>query len=256
MASGPDLFVVCKSCGSEVSPYITECPYCGSRLRKRAPKLEKGGIAKPVKARRKAPAIPSLGKLKPGEIPGIRADLSLRPYATIALVLAAALATIGWRAGLYSFLDLAIAGPIGSEYHRLLSSSFVYAGTGYELVGLVSIGLFGWLLERRHGLWAPLLVYGLAAVVGASLALVVDPEPIASGGNGAALGLLCAWLVPELLARRRGEETEADMFGVAAFAAVLLALPIATETAHVLVGLGGAAAGLAIGLPLMKARRR
>jgi membrane associated rhomboid family serine protease len=256
MASGPDLFVVCKSCGSEVSPYITECPYCGSRLRKRAPKLEKGGIAKPVKARRKPPPMPSLGKLKPGEIPGIRADLSLRPYATIALVLAAALVTIGWRAGVYSFLDLVIAGPIGSDYHRLLSSSFVYAGAGYELVALVSIGLFGWLLERRHGLWAPLLVYALAAVAGASLALVVDPEPIAAGGNGAALGLLCAWVVPELLARRRGEESEADMFGVAAFAAVLLALPIATEDAHVLVGLGGAVAGLAIGFLLMKARRR
>jgi len=35
----PDLFVVCKKCGSEVSPYITECPYCGNRLRKRAPKI-------------------------------------------------------------------------------------------------------------------------------------------------------------------------------------------------------------------------
>ena len=29
MTSGADLFVVCKQCGSEVSPYITECPYCG-----------------------------------------------------------------------------------------------------------------------------------------------------------------------------------------------------------------------------------
>ena len=37
MASGPELFVVCKKCNSEVSPYITECPYCGTRLRKRAP---------------------------------------------------------------------------------------------------------------------------------------------------------------------------------------------------------------------------
>ena len=35
MSSGADLFVVCKNCGSEVSPYITECPYCGSRLRDR-----------------------------------------------------------------------------------------------------------------------------------------------------------------------------------------------------------------------------
>lgn len=255
MASGPDLFVVCKSCGSEVSPYITECPYCGTRLRKRAPKLEKGGIAGPVKPRRRAP-MPSLGKLKPNEIPGIKADLSLRPYATMALVLAAALITIGGRAGLYSLLDLAIAGPIGSDFHRLLTSSFVYAGTGYELVALVSIGLFGWLLERRHGLWAPLLVYVVAAVAGASLAVIGDPEPFASGGNGAALGMLCAWVVPELLARRRGQETEADMLGVLAFVVVLLALPIATEAAHVLAGLGGALAGLAIGLPLIKARHR
>ena len=39
MSSRADLFVVCKQCGSEVSPYITECPYCGHRLRRRAPKL-------------------------------------------------------------------------------------------------------------------------------------------------------------------------------------------------------------------------
>ncbi len=48
MSPGPDLFVVCKQCGSEVSPYITECPYCGSRLRRRAPKLprvkSRGGL--------------------------------------------------------------------------------------------------------------------------------------------------------------------------------------------------------------------
>ena len=31
------------NCGSEVSPYVTECPYCGTRLRKRAPKLEREG---------------------------------------------------------------------------------------------------------------------------------------------------------------------------------------------------------------------
>ena len=41
--TAPELSVVCKSCGSEVSPYVTECPYCGTRLRKRAPKLERHG---------------------------------------------------------------------------------------------------------------------------------------------------------------------------------------------------------------------
>ena len=41
--NAPELSVVCRSCGEEVSPYVTECPYCGTRLRKRAPKLERRG---------------------------------------------------------------------------------------------------------------------------------------------------------------------------------------------------------------------
>jgi len=40
--SSPELSVVCRSCGEEVSPYVTECPYCGTRLRKRAPDLGPG----------------------------------------------------------------------------------------------------------------------------------------------------------------------------------------------------------------------
>ena len=90
VASGPDLFVVCKNCGSEVCPYITECPYCGTRLRKRAPKLEKGG-GPPRAARRRE--RPKLRRLRPGEIPGVRADG--RPYATIALVLVSVLVDAG-----------------------------------------------------------------------------------------------------------------------------------------------------------------
>ena len=50
--SQPDLFVVCKNCGSEVSPYVTECPYCGQRVRKRAPKLERGGEKELPRSRR------------------------------------------------------------------------------------------------------------------------------------------------------------------------------------------------------------
>src|SRR5215213_3502318 len=93
--SHPDLFVVCKSCGSEVSPYVTECPYCGTRLRKRAPKIEReGGVPKPPKpgrggttrqprrARKQREAGPRLSKLRTGEIPGLAGDELRRPYAT------------------------------------------------------------------------------------------------------------------------------------------------------------------------------
>ena len=112
MASGPDLFVVCKKCGSEVSPYITECPYCGTRLRKRAPKIERGGVAgaSPRRPRRRR----SLPRLKPGEIPGIRADR--RPYATITLVLASLIVTLGSRAGLWDLSNLAAVGQPTDEY--------------------------------------------------------------------------------------------------------------------------------------------
>lgn len=255
MSSGPDLFVVCKSCGSEVSPYITECPYCGTRLRKRAPKLEKGGTPKPPKPSRRKRGTPSLGRLRPGEIPGIRADLSRRPYATLALVLAAVLVTIAATPGLLGLEELALAGPPDTDYWKLVTTTFVYGGTGYQLVALVSIMLFGWLLERRHGLWAPLLVYVLGAAAGSALAVLTDDVAFVLGGNSAALALLCAWLVPEVLERRRGEETEGDLLGVAAFAAVLLALPLATVDAHPLAGLGGAGTGLVLGLPLARLRR-
>src|SRR5882762_646031 len=83
MPSGADLFVVCKKCGSEVSPYVTECPYCGHRLRRRAPKLPRDRLREP---RRGVLRRASLGRLRSGEIAGVRADTP--PFATIALVVA------------------------------------------------------------------------------------------------------------------------------------------------------------------------
>src|ERR671916_938202 len=131
MASGPDLFVVCKKCGSEVSPYITECPYCGTRLRKRAPKLERGGVPRePKKARRR----PSLGRLKPGEIPGIRVDR--RPYSTIALVLASIVVTLGFKSGAWSVANLVLTEGTSDEYYRTVTTLFVYGHTAYEVVAL------------------------------------------------------------------------------------------------------------------------
>src|ERR1700754_4467516 len=97
MSSGPDLYLVCKSCGAEVSPYITECPYCGTRIQKRAPKLDRGGVPKAPRRARQRPQLP---RLRPGEIPGIRADR--RPWASWLLVLASVLVTVGLKSTLLS----------------------------------------------------------------------------------------------------------------------------------------------------------
>src|SRR4029079_16731541 len=140
MASGPDLFVVCKKCGSEVSPYITECPYCGTRLRKRAPKIERGGVGREPKAPRRS----RLSRRKPGEIPGIRADR--RPYATITIVLASIIVTLGSRAGLWDVSNLLLWGDTTDEYYRTVTTLFFYGHTGYEGMALGARLLLGWML--------------------------------------------------------------------------------------------------------------
>jgi len=251
MASGPDLFVVCRSCGREVSPYITECPYCGNRLRKRAPKLERGGTPKPPKPPRKRP---SLGRLRPGEIPGIRAER--RPYATFALVLAAIVVTILLNAAVFRLGDLALGAGVTDEYWRAVTTLFVYTQTGYEIVVLAAVFLFGWLLERRHGPWVPLLVFLAGGAGGMLIAIAGGDADLALGGNGGALALLGAWVVRDLLGRRRGSEDDSDMLGVLAIAVVLVLLPLASYEASALAGLGGGAIGLLLGLALSRLRER
>ena len=122
---------------------------------------------------------------------------------------------------------------------------------------LAAVFLFGWLLERRHG---PL---GAAARVprrrrgrhGRSRSPAGDAD-LALGANGAALALLGAWVVRDLLGRRRGEEDDSDMLGVLAIAVVLVLLPLAAEEASALAGVGGGAIGLLLGLPLARLRER
>ena len=251
MASGPDLFVVCRSCGREVSPYITECPYCGNRLRKRAPKLERGGTPKPPKPPRKRP---SLGRLRPGEIPGIRPER--RPYATILLVLGSIVATILFNAGVLRLDQVALGAGFTDEYWRTLTTLFVYSQTAYEVPVLGAVSLFGWLLERRHGPWAPLLVFLACGAGGMLLAIAAGDADRAQGANGAALGLLAAWVARDLLGRRRQEEDDSDMLGVLAIAVVLGLLPLAAREASAVAGVGGGAIGLLLGLVLARVRER
>jgi membrane associated rhomboid family serine protease len=248
VSSGADLFVVCKSCGSEVSAYITECPYCGHRLRKRAPKLDRPG-APPRRPRRAARAAgrPRLGRLRRGEMPGVRFDS--RPHATIALVVASVALTVAARAGAVSLEALAVSPPLEAAWWRIGTAPLAYDNSGYLLCALVAVSLFGWLLERRHGPWAPLLVFA-AGGAGGMLAAAAASDPVALGGNGAALALIAAWAVPDLRERRQGEDTDSDLTGVAVIAAVLLLMPLASPSASPIAGAAGGVIGLLLGLVL------
>jgi membrane associated rhomboid family serine protease len=249
--SEAELFVVCKNCGSEVSMYVTECPYCGQRVRKRAPKIDRGAEAEPLPSRRRK--APSLPRLRRDEIPGIAPET--RPYATLVLIAAALLASLTWVAGL-STLDLgAIRAPIvDGEWWRLVAYAFVHTSIGALFATLVATGLFGMLVERRFGPAATLGIFLIGVTAGGALTVALDVYP-AIGANGGALALLCAWLADDRLAARRGVDRENDLAGVAVIAGVLLLLPLADEDTSWAAGLGGAAAGAVIGALISPLRR-
>lgn len=257
-SGGPDLFVICKSCGSEVSPYITECPYCGNRLRKRAPKLDREGRPKEKPRKPKRAPAPSLGPLKRGEIPGIRIDS--RPYATIAIVVSSLVLLVLIRAAVVPLSDVMLLAGVDSlvpdPWWHVLTAPFAYDNSGYAFVALFSIAIFGWLLERRHGPLVVVLLLLLGGAGGMAVAAALETVPFALGGNGVALAFVAAWAVPDVLDLRKGREIDGDLLGAATFAIVLLLLPVALETADALAGATGLLAGLLVGLPLARSARR
>ncbi len=269
MAGGPDLFVVCNNCQSEVSPYITECPYCGQRLRKRAPKLDREGrpsepldVPRPVKpAPPQEPPAPSRrSRTRPQREPEY-ATGPKRPIATLALVFTSLILSIALRTGLLDWFLLIVDDVIGNEWWRILTASFVYPDIGYQVVALTAIMIFGSLLERRHGAWATLSVYLLGSLLGFGLVAATGTAsltgPYAAGGNAPALALLCAWALRDVRARRAGQrDDDYDMLGLTVAFVLLLALPVASLYAHVLAGAGGLLTGLLLGLALARTADR
>jgi membrane associated rhomboid family serine protease len=251
-AGGPDLFVICKSCGSEVSPYITECPYCGNRLRKRAPKIDREGRV--AEKRRRRPPAPSLSRLRSGEIPGIRADA--RPYATLGLVLLGLVGCLLWRTSQINLADVAVVGKPGKDWWKLMTAPFVYDNTGFAFIALGAIALYGWLLERRQGPLPVLALFAAGGIGGIAATAGVEATPVVLGGNGAALAMITAWAIPDLLALKARDDYDGDLLGTAVIAVVVALMPLVLKEASWIADLVGVIAGVVIGFPLARAEVR
>lgn len=244
--------MVCGSCGSEVSPYVTECPYCGNRIRKRAPKLERHGdelTARETRRqrRRRRPSGPRVPRI----------ELGARPYATIACVLVPALLILIQRTGVLDGYEMgAIVGPVDGEWWRYLAAPFVYPDIGYWFAASVGIVIFGYAVEQRLGTIATGLLMiacgalGMLAAEGIEDAISSEGDLLlASGGNGIALGMLSAWAVlkaRELRAFPDGEGV--DLVAIAVCAIALILLPLVEDFANVFAGLSAAVVGAACGV--------
>jgi len=265
VAPSPELSVVCRSCGQEVSPYVTECPYCGTRLRKRAPKLERqeGGELRARESRsdkRRRKAAERRQRREGGRFESIAA--AGRPYATIVAIAAPALLLIVQFAANLAPSEIgAIVGPVGSDWWRYLAAPWIFDDLGYLFCVAVALAIFMPAVEERVGAIPALLL----AIAAGSLGMLAadglaeafgDGIPVAAGGNGVALGILAAWLVLRDVERRSDPTVEYDRVALAVAAVVLLLLPAVDDLANVWTGLVGALVGAACGLSAALGRRR
>lgn len=257
----PELSVVCRNCGSEVSPYVTECPYCGTRLRKRAPKLEREGDEIRVREGRRERRLRKSAERRERRLARAerRGELLGKPLATGAVILASAITYVLVAATNLTVHDLgAIVGPVGDEFWRYAAAPFVYDDAGYLFVCGVAIAIFLPPLERRFG---SLLALAFVIVVGAVGALAAERLaielgsglPLVAGGNAVALGLIAAYVVAREAARRAHPENAYDPVAVGVAATVVLLLPLFEEMADPWAALAGA---IVAGLLLFAARRR
>ena len=191
--SQPDLFVVCKKCGSEVSPYVTECPYCGQRLRKRAPKIDRpdrpAARLPPPRPPRSWPACAP--RRSPGSAPGPR------PYATIALVSPVSL--------LLCVVTAIVPGPrwptwAGSrarsddEFWRGSSRPFVYDNLGYQFVALRAIASSAGCSSAATARRARVVVFVARRGAGSGAAAA---RPARRRRQRRRARAACAWSVPD-----------------------------------------------------------
>jgi membrane associated rhomboid family serine protease len=247
--SETELSVVCKNCGSEVSPYVTECPYCGTRLRKRAPKLERRGDAfEALKPRQRRLRIPRRRKKAATDAIGVD-----RPYATAGAILISAVLLLVQKASgdpVSTFGGLIV--PMDGEWWRLVTAPFAYVDVGYLFVVAVGLAIFATGVERRLGSLPTavlLLACGALGMLAASGVVNAQGDfAVIAGGNGMALGAVAAWFAIRRAEARRTIDQEYDLIGVAVAAVVLIALPIFVPTADFVAGLVGGAVGALAGL--------
>jgi membrane associated rhomboid family serine protease len=263
--NAPELSVVCRSCGEEVSPYVTECPYCGTRLRKRAPKLERRGDELQAQESRRDRKRRERAERRE-RVTSRRAALAEaeRPYAVIAAILAPAVLVIVQRAAGIPITDLgAIVGPVGDEWWRYLAAPFAYPDVPYLFACALGIAIFGIGVERRLGTIPTLVLMvacgalGMLAADGIEGAISGEGgDPLlAAGGNGIALGLLTAWAVLRRAELRAGDGEHVDLVGAAVCAAALILLPLVEDFANVFAGLAGGAVGALCAVAASYARR-
>ncbi len=129
----------------------------------------------------------------------------------------------------------------------------VHLGNGiYAFVVLLTVAIFGWLVERRHGPAVVLALFLAAGAAGTLASRALYTEPVISGAGGSALALLAVWATPDLLALRARDYDEGDLLGAGALGVLVLEL-LRARLATGFAAIVGLVIGLVLGIGLARA---
>jgi len=241
----PELGVVCRNCGAEVSAYVTECPYCGQRLRKRAPKLRRVDGEVDLEASVERRRLPRMKRVR-ARIPTVDIGDG-RPWAILAALAGAAILVVVQRgAGLNPIEVGAVVGASPDWWHYL-AAPFVYDDLGYFFATGLGVLIFGIGVERRIGTVATAILILATGSLGMLAAAAASDAVVAVGQNGVALGLVGAWAAFARREEHAYEEDAPDWIPVAIAALVLLVLPVVEDAADPIAGVVGGLVGFAAG---------
>ena len=237
---------------------MTECPYCGHRLRKRAPDI-KSIKKREGKARKKQQGSERrkqlVGRLSFGRAGGEKREVPAYlqsgrpPIGITVMILLAVGMSLAVRVQGFPVRDFMVLGGLDGQPWKLVTAPLIHLGFGYGFAALLGCAIFGVALERRFGTAVLVAVWLICGAVGVSLALLIETFPIVHGANGVALGLLAAWLTVVVL---NEDIRDTDTYGLIAVGAVLAALPLATNEANIWAAVGGLAAGGLCGFALSR----
>lgn len=92
------------------------------------------------------------------------------------------------------------------EYYRALTSGFLHSQNDptHLLLNMVSLYLFGTVIERMLGSWRYLCVYLLAILGGSAAVWILDANAVVVGASGGIFGLMGAYLAIMLALKERG----------------------------------------------------
>ena len=142
------------------------------------------------------------------------------------------------------FSAVYLAAPV-PEAWRLATASLVHGGVLHLAFNLLTLWLFGRVLEPAYGRWRFLALWIVSAIVGSLAVAVLSPATVTVGASGAVFGLFGAYFP---IMRRLRMNPTALIVLVALNLAIGFLQPGVAWQAHV----GGLVAGLASGALLVR----